>query len=328
MSFPKIRRILFTLLLTLLVASAVTQSQDRRLLIVSPSVGTEVDSLERATYELFPAVKEFQSATFYRLPDSTFWVWLLLKSPEGNLRDSAYEIGPGALNQIAERIERRNRVNVGVSPTEVLLAHIRYADGSDVIFPSASTSETSRTRSKDILSLRGASDVGSRPLFQTIHVDLSVGYGSAAFMDLRSLTGSTSNSFVPVSFGIDIPFQEEDGLALRGAWSFALGGAGEGSLFSYAITLSYTASTDISLKPIFGVGYGHSSYSYSSGTNGGIELSASQPYPLIVLGTSLVHKRLDLMVSIPLAPRLTTSFEESQYTVKVAGVTASFVLSL
>jgi hypothetical protein len=67
------------MLLLLLLAGAVAslpmpEHDTAQVIAISPLVGPEVDARERRLYHLFPGCPDFSSATFLRLPDSTYAV--------------------------------------------------------------------------------------------------------------------------------------------------------------------------------------------------------------------------------------------------------------
>jgi len=297
------------------------RSQDRRLVVVSPRVGAEIDSVERSTYDLFHSIPDFQSASFYQNPDSTFWVSMLMRSPEGNLRDSLYTISYSVLRQCAEWIEHYDEIKKGtylLGSTEPI---IMYEDGSPIKLPAKTKTESaSHSFRYSVGRLPLAQNVSGleRPMFQTIHMVFGFGLGFPHLSDLQSLTGSGSDIALPVSISIEIPFQEELGFSLFTGWGFALGGAGGGTLATFSISLLDRLEPSGIISPILGVGAGYTEYSFSNGSVGGVEISAAKSYPVLAFGLNLVGQRLDVLCIIPFAAGLTTSFESRTYSISPA----------
>jgi len=74
MNAPSPQRVLILFansIVCVLLTSLIAYAQVRRELIVSPKVGTEIDSVERKAYGLFPNVDDFQAAIFYEAADRT-----------------------------------------------------------------------------------------------------------------------------------------------------------------------------------------------------------------------------------------------------------------
>ena len=311
-------------------------SQDRRLLVVSPRVGSEIDSVERVTYRLFRSIDEFQSASFYQAQDSTFWVWTMMKSPDGNLRDSAYEISYQVLGQCAERIDHQEELQQGTYALGSSPAEIFYADGGRLVPPSVTSVKGTvvpRRVFDDILPLASSVGTLARPRFRTPHLELSAGVSTCDFSGLEILTTkslSNTRSYIPLSITMDLPFGSTSPISLFSSFGFAIGGAGGGSLAQYSVFLMFRASAYSSFNPILGIGATLSNYSseLDSLDRHAFDVSVRLVSPTIVLGLELVPDWVDILLTVPLRTNISTAFESKSYTVQPVGIQMRLLVSL
>jgi hypothetical protein len=314
------------LLLLEFLVTADLSSQDRRLLIISPRVGPVVDSLERANYRLFRSIHDFESASYFQAPDSSFWVWVMMKFPNGNVQDSAFEISYRILEQTAERIDHQEELLkrtyvMGSSPEEIY-----YADGARVIPPSTDSAKVPvlpRQALDDILPLAPNLAHLSRPRFPTIHLALSIGVAQGNFSGLTRIIGKVSNVFVPVSLNMEVPVSVNPALSFVSGWGFALGGAGGGGLTEFSAAIFYRLNFYSSFTPIIGFGASQNWYSKSDSLN----ISTSLVSPTLVFGLQLDPTMLDILLSIPLRTSLHTTFESQSYAIEPTGVRLSLLVA-
>jgi len=303
-------------------------AQGPRLLIISSKVGAEIDLNERTTYDLFEGVNDFQSAWFYQMPDSSFWVGMKLQAPEGSLRDTACKITYATLRQCAEKVQFRSELLRGSYLLGSTNPEIFYADGTLLHPPPSLFVKTPHVPIQPFddfyLPLVAPEKGVSRPKFATIRLELSIGFALGSFHDLELLTGQVSDAFIPISFGMEVPLFWDRTLSVVGGWGFALGGAGTGSLTGFNTALLYRMDPHSSLTPIIGFGASENWYSVSSSD---IIISASLVSPVLQLGLVLDSSMLDLMLSIPLRTSMSTSFESKTYTIDIAAKRLTLVIA-
>jgi hypothetical protein len=172
----------------------------------------------------------------------------------------------------------------------------------------------------------------TRPFFQTIHFDLSIGFAFCDFSELQSLIGKNSGITLPLSFLVDIPFPDlyKDGpFSLISGFDFALGGGGGGGLFTFSTFLLYRPETFSVLRPIVGVGAARTWYNGTGEDDAGsVEIKAEETYPVLFIGLNLTPNTINALLTIPLVKKLQTTFETKPYTIQPAGIRFSLLVSL
>ncbi len=303
-------------------------SQNQPLVVVSPRVGGVIDWQEVTTYRLFPTIKNFHSASFYQAPDSTLSAVVQLKSTEGIFSDSVFAISFGLLNAYAERIDHWEELLQGTYQMGTSLTHILYDDGTPLKLPSTVSMETlssPRHGSTDAIPLALNISELLRPRFETIRLDVAIGFVLSNFSEIEQLTGGPNNVYIPATLYVQVPIMEDPSIMLIGGWGFAVGGGGGGSIYSFSSFLLYRPGSFSFLKPIVGFGAGYTNYNYSSP---GIIINASESYPALLLGLNIVPHTFAILLTYPLTRGLNTTFESKSYTIKPAGFGLSLLLSL
>jgi hypothetical protein len=89
------------------------QADKHKVVILSPRLGSTIDSSEREYFQLFRQIKDFHSAMFLENPDSTYYAWIVLKDSSGNTRDTAIWYPKGYLLMIAEKINHFEELTEG-----------------------------------------------------------------------------------------------------------------------------------------------------------------------------------------------------------------------
>ena len=183
----------------------------------------------------------------------------------------------------------------------------------------------------------------ARPLFNTIHLDISLGVALCDFSELKALNGQNSSIAVPLSFLLEIPFEFVDHpagpdmpLYFISGFDFAVGGGGGGSLYTFSAYLLYRSDSFSKVKPTIGIGVArtwYSSYSDTSEIDQSIDIRASETYPILLIGLNLVgltsHANpIDVLLTIPIVTKLQTTFESKSYSIQPAGMRLSFVVPL
>jgi hypothetical protein len=302
-------------------------AQNQRFVLVSPRVGVVIDSLEATTYRLFRTIKNFHSASFYKAPDSTFWVVVRLKSAEWILRDSTFTISFEGLKAYAEKIDHWEELLQGTYQMGTSQPYILYDDGTPLNLPPAASTKTivsPRQVPTDVLPLTPNTSELVRPIFETIHFDVAIGLMLSDLSELEQLTRSATNISVPLSFYVQVPLKEDASISFIGGWGFALGGGGGGNIYMFSSFLLYRPNTFSSLKPIVGLGAGTTIY----GHHGDVDINAAQSYPILLFGLNIAANTLDILLTYPLTKGLSTTFESKSYTIKPAGFGLSLLLSL
>jgi hypothetical protein len=93
------------LLSFIVCTSMVVHAQDSaKVLIISPRVGPEIDSLEREQFGLFRSYPNFSRAIFYFVPDSTFFVRIEQKTPS-RTTDTTVFCSIGFVRMLAEKVD-------------------------------------------------------------------------------------------------------------------------------------------------------------------------------------------------------------------------------
>ncbi len=321
------------LALTVILATQHAEPQDRRILIVSPRVGPEIDSVERKTYNLFEAVRDFQSASFYQSEDGLFWAWTLLKSADGNLRDSVYEVSYSTLEQCAEWIGHHEEILAGTYALGSLPAKILYANGTKLTPPPAVSSKVLNVPQQvfhDYLPLANNVNGLTRPRFSTIHLVLSLGASKGNFSGIERLTGPISDAIVPLIINMEVPFGKESPLSFFSGFGFSMGGAGGGTLTQSSAFLLFRFRSYSFFNPILGFGATENHYSAEVDSGGShiIDITASLVSPTFLVGIELVPDFLDLLLAVPLVTSLSTTFEGRSYTVEPVGFQLSLLVLL
>ncbi len=172
----------------------------------------------------------------------------------------------------------------------------------------------------------------TRPFFQTIHLDLSIGFAICDFSDLQPLNGKNWNITFPLSFLIEIPFPShynDSHFSLISGFDFALGGGGGGSIATYSTFLLYRPETFSTFRPIVGVGVARTWYDNTWGENTDhVHIEAEETYPILLIGLNLTPNTLDALLTVPLAKELQTTYETKPYTIRPAGIRFSLLVSL
>jgi hypothetical protein len=299
-------------------------AQERRLLVVSPKVGAVIDSTARRTYNLFPGMKNFYSASFYQTPDSS--IYLLFKRRSGTtvLPDSTRMSSFFTLNQVAEWIEHFDEIAKGTHQLGSSQPPIFYEDGTRFRPPTPQPKKEVTTvgkRTTDNLPLAPNTGGLARPLFNAVHLDFAFGLAFNDLSELGPLGAGTDNTGIPFTLYVEVPIYDDPGISLMGGWGASVTQHGLSSFAVFVIARPFPAH---SLTPFFGIGFGQSSYS-SSGT---IIVTAQQSYPALALGLNLVPNFADVVFTLPIAAKLETTFENKSYSVSIAGPQISLMISL
>lgn len=205
-------------------------------------------------------------------------------------------------------------LTVMICPTTTHAKSIDLENEKDTVMAKKDTLE----RNNGELPLSGNKDGLSRPRFETIHLLFGIGGTVANFSDLDRLGVDKSNVSVPLSLYTYIPFQRS-----RPGF-FLLSGADVNLLdannFAFKMLLLYQTSPGI----LFGLGAARTSYVYGEAVN----IEADQTQGLLALGINLSPRRVDLLLTLPLASSLETRFEQNNYSIRPAGVQVSLLFSL
>ncbi len=160
----------------------------------------------------------------------------------------------------------------------------------------------------------------SRPRFPSIEFVLGAGISFHGLSQLAPLVPGESSASVLLSTHVRIPFSDEGpSWSFMGGWGSAIKGAG--GLTSFTGSLLYQSPR----YPIIGIGAGRTWYNYRDNR---VAIRAAQSYPLLVFGTTLVPFHADILLSIPRAQKLTTSFQSRPYTITLAGTQLNVLLRL
>jgi multisubunit Na+/H+ antiporter MnhB subunit len=95
------------------VSDKLSAQDSDRVVILSPRVGSTIDSSEREYFQLFRQIKDFHSAVFLENPDSTYYAWIVLKDSNGNTRDTAVWYPKSYLLMVAEKINHFEELTEG-----------------------------------------------------------------------------------------------------------------------------------------------------------------------------------------------------------------------
>jgi hypothetical protein len=256
------------------------------------------------------------------------WVWITMRSQEGNVRDSAFEVSYQVLEQYSEQINHQKEMSNGRYVLGSNPAEIFYADGGQLVLPSSVTekmAELPRKKQLEYLPL-ARKDVGlHRPMFQTTHLVLAAGVCMADFSGLQAIAQSPSNTYVPIEFSLEVPFGLSSPLSFIGGWGFAVGGAGGGSLTQLTALFQYRSLSSSSFSPIIGIGAREAWYSRDMDS---LIVSSTVVSPIIVLGAVLVRNQIDFVLEIPLRTEVSTIFEGKSYSFKPTGARLILQISL
>lgn len=338
------RSVLFLLFLGILI-SADARSQQRRILVLSPRVGTVIDSTERDYYDLFYTIRYFHSASVHQAPGDTFLVVASRLNGPLVLPDTVFSIPQSLLELYSERIDHREALQYGRYVPGSRPLSITYEDGTSIHFPTTGRKVEVKAPApprKDTLTLfpTGRLPLAQnesnfyRPMFHTTHFVFSMGGLVTDFSSLKPLNVSVSDFCIPMTFYLEIPFTEDPLVSVVGGWGFALGGASGGSLFTFSTFLLYRTGTS-TLSPIVGIGAARTTYKYynvSSGNsdpnNTNLRVYAASAYGMLIAGFCLVPNRIDLLCALPIGSDLNTAFEKKTYAISPAVFQVSFLVSL
>ncbi len=177
-------------------------SQDRRLVILSPHVGTVIDSLERETYRLFREFENYHSASIYQLSDSTIIVVVKQKYPDGIFKDSTFSTTYDRLIVTAERIDNWDELIKGNYVIGSTTPVIMCDDGEPLYLLFTVTPSRLDTNSFQELSTRWSPAYGTekRPV-NSISLNL---LGDASLMSLHyeRLILITQDFILSIKFGL------------------------------------------------------------------------------------------------------------------------------
>ncbi|MDX1586065.1 MAG: hypothetical protein R3222_04955 [Balneolaceae bacterium] len=158
----------------------------------------------------------------------------------------------------------------------------------------------------------------SRPRFETVHLQLGLGGTVADYADLGSLGIDKPNFSLPLSLYTYIPFQRHQ------PGFFILSGAdvnlSDPNNFAFKMLLMFQSRPGI----LFGLGAARTSYVYQEA----VVIEADQTQGLLALGINLSPQRVDLLLTMPLAKSLETRFEQNNYSIRLAGIQVSLLVSL
>lgn len=154
-----------------------------------------------------------------------------------------------------------------------------------------------------------------RPRFETARLMIGIGGMFSNLSDLERLGVNKSNLTVPFSIYAYVPFQRDHpSLYFIGGWDIG-GNPSFKALFLYQFRF----------KLIVGLGGGKTWYSYDGDD---VIIDSSQNHALLALGVNLSPQRVDLLLTVPLAPSLSTNFEGEEYSIRPAGIQISLLISL
>ena len=317
------------LLAALLLVQANASAQERHILIVSPKVGSVIDSVERSTYNLFPGMQNFYSATFYQTPDSAIHVSFKRVAGTIALPESTHTTSYFTLKQVAEWIEHRDEIAHGTYELGSSQPLILYEDGTSFkppTPPQKTTVTAEIKRPANELPLAKNSGRLSRPSFSTTHCTVAAGVAFNDFSGLVPLGIDRSKATFPVTVSFEIPLFSDPEI------SFAGGGTlfPQQGLSSVAMYVFLRPSSSWMFAPIVGLGGGRAYFTKEgySAANGSVNVHAEQPYLAIAVGMNLVPNWLDALLTLPLANKLQTTFENASYSAGVTGPQFNLVFYL
>ena len=164
----------------------------------------------------------------------------------------------------------------------------------------------------------------SRPRFETVHLVFGLGGTGTDYSELDRLGINKAKFALPISLYAYIPFSRTD------PGFYLLSGANIDLLDAEALTFKTLLLYQTGFNMLVGIGASRTSYASRGGmdADGDINVNVNQTQGLLALGLNLSPQRIDLLLTVPLASRLKTVFEEVEYSVRPAGIQVSLLLSL
>jgi len=158
----------------------------------------------------------------------------------------------------------------------------------------------------------------SRPRFESFHLVLGIGGMVSKLSELEKLRADENNLSIPFLVYVYVPFLREDpSFYFTGGWEMAVSGGRTSFKALFLYQNRY--------KILMGLGFGRSWFSYESDD---LIIDVSQSYPLLAIGRNLDPQRVDLLLTVPIASSLQTTFEGTSYHIRPAGIQLSLLVSL
>ncbi len=343
-------------LLFLFLSIGETGAQGRKLIILSPKVGTEIDSAESAEYNLFGTVRNFHSAQFHLRDDDVLFIELRLRDTEGGYRDSSTQVSFRSLTTFAERIEYREAIQSDNHRPGTIDASLSCTDGTPVdisgvelvaVSPwietnSVAASSSQAYRITDTLLLRTAPrspgvgtrrsatgpdklplaiDKGNlhRPRFSQYDLALSMDVMSMDIGSIAPLPGDKGKSTVSVSMRLGIQLLEKPSLRLLSGWTVSV----LHDVQSWSVFFLWQPVAFGTHAPLVGLGAGRINFNFTDH----FYIRGAYSYPLFMVGWSLRQPMVDLFFSLPVG-EVTTSFDYKTFTISPAGPAVTLMISL
>lgn len=118
-----------------------------KVVILSERVGPDIELEDQRAFRLFGQIKDFYCATVYQRPDSTFFVRIVLQSPDGTRRDTTIDYPSTLLLMMAEKINHFEGLERGTYRFGTDPAALHFAEGGSVSFASVKSARRGSDRS-------------------------------------------------------------------------------------------------------------------------------------------------------------------------------------
>ncbi|MDP1675258.1 MAG: hypothetical protein Q8L88_00210 [Bacteroidota bacterium] len=124
----------FPIFFSLFILFAVTLNaqNDSRKIIISNIIGESIDQSEREQYHILPAIKNFVSATFYVMPDSTYFAKVEITGDDGQISFTRVDYSTVTLFMLAEKINHYEELGAGNYVMGQDPAKIQIVGGSEI----------------------------------------------------------------------------------------------------------------------------------------------------------------------------------------------------
>ncbi len=223
---------IFVILFFFMSGMVVAQESKGRLYEVSPRVGTEIDSADRAKFNLFPAYRGFIKAEFYQMEDSSFCLEVTLTNSAGNMDLRRVSMDRTRVRQIQQTIDHYEAIQDGkyVFPGSEQVSKVKKRfqisitnTTADVKYDAVnlSTNYERRDRGSESFGLGASYMAQSSPFFFSLgldfqHYSAKIGYYIQNELQI-SFNQSMNELVLPAMIGAFAGNEEVTGLVYLGA---------------------------------------------------------------------------------------------------------------
>ena len=299
------KRVLFLLCICFLFSTSVIFALENEIpdefllkIFVHESVGDKIDIFEKEYYRFFENVPNFYSAEFYYEPKSSkIYLFMKLTTNDSTLYDSNFVINYTKAFGLAEEIENWDKIKAG-----------KYKYGSNI--PNLELISGELLEPEELLLYTPV--YREAEYSEIFKLGLGVTSSSKDFSQLNELTEKDFSTSYNMNLLFQVNIITDPIIFIRAGYGLNIDGIKEKNQF---IGL-FIRTVDIYgfIKPLLGIGYCRTSFAF---TNYDYKINAAKSYPALYFGLSIKHNLLDVLMKVPLAADLKTTFEQKTYEVNL-----------